>query len=142
MKRSLPRFTPPPMLDDMEKTISMSTLTKDAERIAKDIESRKTLYRVKRTGGSDIVVMDRDQYESWVATVEFLMQHPNWREELAEGDRQLANGECRLLEDVLQELGIEVPAPHAPRRAPARRAARGGKKPRRKNAGHAPRRSS
>jgi PHD/YefM family antitoxin component YafN of YafNO toxin-antitoxin module len=130
------------MLLDMQKTISMSTLAKDAERIAKDIEARKTLYRVKRSGGRDMMLMDRDYYESWIATVEFITQHPNWKEELEEGDRQHRNGECRLLEDVLKELGIEVPAPHAPRGATARKASRSGKKPRRQRARHAPRRST
>jgi PHD/YefM family antitoxin component YafN of YafNO toxin-antitoxin module len=130
------------MLLDMQKTISMSTLAKDAERIAKDIETRKTLYRVKRTGGSDMMLMDRDYYESWIATVEFITQHPNWREELAEGDREYAEGKFIPFEDVLKELGLEVPAVQAPRRSPARKSAGAGKKPRRPRAGHASRRSS
>lgn len=142
MRRSLPCSPPPPMLVDMQKTISMSTLAKDAERIAKDIETRKTLYRVKRTGGSDIMLMDRDHYEGWIATVEFVMQHPNWRDELEEGDRQYRNGEWRLFEDVLKDLGIEVPAPQASRREAARRTARGRKKPRSQRTRHTPRRSA
>jgi hypothetical protein len=142
MRRPLPCSPQPPMLVDMQKTISMSTLAKDAERIAKDIETRKTLYRVKRAGGSDMMLMDRHYFESWIATVELLTQHPNWKAELEEGDRALRDGECRLLEDVLKDLGLEVPAPHAPRRAAAHRAAGSGKKTGRRRAGNAARRSS
>lgn len=130
------------MLDDMQKTISMSELSKHADRIAKDVDRRKTLYRVNRPSGRDIMIMNLDHYESWVASVEFVTQHPNWREELEESDQQYRDGECRLLEDVLKELGIVVPPPHAPRRTPARRASRGGKKSRRQRAAHAARRSS
>ena len=39
------------MLDEMQKTISMTDLAKHGERIAKDIASRKTVYRINLSGG-------------------------------------------------------------------------------------------
>jgi hypothetical protein len=40
----------------MEKTISLTRLAKDAERVAREIESAGTMYRIKRPGGKSIVV--------------------------------------------------------------------------------------
>jgi PHD/YefM family antitoxin component YafN of YafNO toxin-antitoxin module len=126
----------------MEKTISMSELRRDGERIAQDIERSGTVYRIRRPRKRSMLLVDADYFESQMATLEFIAQHPNWREELAEGDRQIAAGEIRELEDVMKELGLEVSSLTAKRGAPARGTAGRRKATRSRRAVHAPRRST
>jgi PHD/YefM family antitoxin component YafN of YafNO toxin-antitoxin module len=115
------------MLEEMKKTISMSQLAKDPERIAKDVETTGTVYRITRGRNKSMMLMDAGYFEAWKVTLEF-MQRPNWREEWAEAERQVANGELYDLDDVLAELGLETPAERRRKKA-ARRptAARRGK---------------
>lgn len=122
MKRAFPWLQPPHMLDEMRKTISMSELAKNAERIAQDIEARGTIYRIKRPGKRRLMLVDSQYVERWRETVEVLAQHPNLEHELAGGDREYREGTCVQLEDVMRELGIEAPPDHASRRTTTRRA--------------------
>jgi PHD/YefM family antitoxin component YafN of YafNO toxin-antitoxin module len=119
-RRPLPCPEPPPMLDDMEKTISMSQLTKHAERIALDIERSKTVYRVRRPGGNGLLLMDEEYYQGWMMTIE-LMQQPNWREEWDQATRDFAQGIARPLEEVVEEIRRDRLAKSSSRR-PASRA--------------------
>jgi hypothetical protein len=95
------------MLDDMEKTISMSTLAKNTERIAKDIEKAGTVYRIRRPGRRSMLLVDDSYLERWRATCEFIAQHPDWEREMAEADREYAEGKYIPLEVVLKELGLD-----------------------------------
>ncbi|NVB78674.1 MAG: hypothetical protein HOV81_09795 [Kofleriaceae bacterium] len=107
------------MLDEMQKTISMAELAKNAERIAKDIETAGTVYRVKRPGHRAMLLMDDAYFEGWKAVIE-LMQRANWRDEWARSEAELAQGRGRELSEVLAELtGDSAAKPHG--RAPARR---------------------
>jgi PHD/YefM family antitoxin component YafN of YafNO toxin-antitoxin module len=114
------------MLEDMEKkTISVSELAKNAERIARDVDASGTVYHIKRRGRSGMLLMDHDYYLAWRDAIE-LMQRPNWREELEQSRRDFAAGRYRDLEDVVKELGLDRAA-QPRRRAAASRPARPGR---------------
>jgi PHD/YefM family antitoxin component YafN of YafNO toxin-antitoxin module len=125
MRRGLPWYPPAPILEEMLKTISMSELTKHAERIAKDIETTGTIYRIKRPGKTKLMLISAQDLQRWQETVEFLAQHPNLQQELAEGDREYRAGEFVPFEDVLRELGVETHASKARSSKTARRVASG-----------------
>lgn len=82
----------------------MADLAKNGERIAKDIETAGTVYRVRRPGHRAMLLMDDSYFDGWKAAIE-LMQRPNWREEWARSERELAQGRGRMLSEILQELG-------------------------------------
>jgi hypothetical protein len=114
------------MLEQMQKLISMSELVADPEKIARDIETAGTVYRIKRPGRSRLLLVDKKYIKRLEATIEFETLHPNWREEFAQSDRDLALGLCRTLDEILKERGLE-PRPLQPaRRRRARRRTRGG----------------
>ncbi len=110
------------MLEGMKKTISMSVLAKHPERIAKDIETAGTIYRITRGRRQSMLLMDTRHFESWMVAIE-LMQRPNWREEWDAASRDIAEGRLYDLDDVLAELGLDTPAARKRKKA-ARRPAR------------------
>jgi len=123
-KEPLPCIQPRPMLDEMQKTISMSQLTKHADRIAQDIESRRTVYRIKQPGRAEMLLMARAEYEGWRAVIE-LMQRPNWQQEWEQSQREFAEGRGRELGEFLAEARRDRAAQReraamAPRATPAR----------------------
>jgi PHD/YefM family antitoxin component YafN of YafNO toxin-antitoxin module len=104
------------MLETM-KTISMSQLAKNAERIARDIESAGHMYRIKGPRGA-MLLMDWEQYESWREMLA-LMRRPNWQSEWVQMERDASARRGRDLDTVVQELGLEV-STRSPRRGAAR----------------------
>ena len=119
------------MLEDMEKTISMAQLAKNTAEIAKDIEASGAVYRIKQRGGKTMLLMDKDYFESWVETVEFMQEHPNWRAELEQGERDYAAGLCIPYDQLRKELGLDRAARHAKRGRATRSTARDRQKRRR-----------
>src|SRR5262245_33823909 len=119
------------MLEAMEKTISMAQLAKNTEQIAKDIETSGTLYRIKRPGRKTMLLMDKEYFDGWVATLEFMQDHPNWRAEIEQGRREYEAGLFIPYEQVRKELGLVEPARKAKRRRTARGAARSRQRSRR-----------
>jgi len=109
------------------KTISMTELSKRAERIATNIEASGTIYRVTRAKGTPMVFVDEERFASLQATVQFLLDHPNWREEFEQLDRDYAAGRYVTLDDYLAERGLDPDGrplalgKSASRRAPASR---------------------
>lgn len=113
------------MLEDMDrKTISLARLTKDADRIVRDIDSSGTVYSIKRPGGRTMLLMDEEYFDGW-RTVAELMQRPNWREELVESRSAFAAGRFRTLDEIERELGLDRPA-HSRSRGAAPRTRRTG----------------
>ncbi|HEX5060605.1 MAG TPA: hypothetical protein VFV99_14655 [Kofleriaceae bacterium] len=114
----------------MRKTISLAQLAKNPEKIAKDIEASGSTYRIRRPGRKAMLLVGQDYFDSWVASLEFIQRHPNWREELKQSELDYKAGLCRPLDEILEELGLdERPANTrrrgaAPRTATNRRASR------------------
>jgi hypothetical protein len=106
----------------MQKTISMAQLAKNAEVIAKDIETSGTLYRIKRPGRRRLLLVDDQYFERLAATHEFMLRHPNWKQELAQAEREYAAGLYIPLEQVLEERGLAEVAGKAKRKGATRRA--------------------
>lgn len=54
-----------PILEEMAKpkTISIRELAKNAERIASDIDSSHTSYRIERPGGNTLMLIDAQELE-------------------------------------------------------------------------------
>lgn len=100
------------MLSFMQKTISLARFAKDPERIAREIEKAGTVYKIKRPNGKTLLVMD----EVELYWREYLSHYPDWRKDLAEGERELREGKCAPLDGVIADL-----------RKRAKRAARGGR---------------
>ena len=112
------------MLESMEKTISMAQLAKNTEKIARDIETSGTLYRIKRPGRKRLVLVDDDYFDRYIATLEFFALHPNWKEELEQGRREYEAGLFVPWEHVRKELGLAEPRRKAKRDRSARRTTR------------------
>lgn len=111
MRSTLPCSKPEHMLEAMEKkTISMAQLAKNTEQIADDIEASGTLYRIRRPGRKTMLLMDTEYFESWVATVEFMQDHPNWRSELEQSERDYRAGLYIPYDQLRKELGLDRPA--------------------------------
>jgi hypothetical protein len=104
-----------------QKTISMRDLAKHAERIAKDIEVSGTVYRIKRRGHRPFVMVDSEYIESLIATIEFMTAHPNWKAEMAESKKELAEGRYITLDQFQQKYGLDADGrPNAASRSPTR----------------------
>lgn len=113
------------MVEAMEKTISMAQLAKNAEQIAKDIETTGTRYRIKRPGRKRLFLVDDQYLERWAATIEFKLRHPNWREELAQAQREYEAGLYVPYEQLRKELGLAEPRRKPKGAGAAREPARG-----------------
>jgi PHD/YefM family antitoxin component YafN of YafNO toxin-antitoxin module len=108
------------ILDEMPKTISMSQLAKNAERIANDVETANTVYRIKRPGRPTMLLVSDAYMKSLKATVDFMARHPNWEAELEEGRDELAEGRAIPLEVLVAEItgkSRETPRTTARRRS-------------------------
>ena len=91
----------------MEKIISVTDLVRNAARIAEEIETEGTVYRITRGGRGSMVLVDNEYYEGWMAAIDE-MRRPDWREVLAEGRRDAAAGRGQMLDVVVKELGLEA----------------------------------
>ena len=112
------------MLEDMEKTISMAELTRNADRIVRDIERGGVVYRIKRPGRRTMLLMDKQHYENQLWWSEFVARHPNWKEEMDEARRDLVAGRLIPLDVFLKERGLDGPVHTPKRRRAVRRASR------------------
>lgn len=110
----------------MERIISVTELVRNAARIAEEVETQGTVYRITRGGRGSMVLVDNEYYEGWMAAIDE-MRRPDWREVLAEGRRDSAAGRGRSLDVIAKELGLEA-APKSKSRTPARRTARNRRK--------------
>lgn len=110
----------------MAKIISVTELARNAASIAREIETEGTIYRITRGGRGSVVLVGEAYFDGWMAAIEE-MQRPDWREVLAETQRDVAAGRGRTLEAVVKERELEGSA-HASSRRPARRAPRSGRK--------------
>lgn len=96
----------------MEKTISAAKLAKHVDEIIGDVRSTGRVYRVTGRGGRDVVLIDQQLYESWIATLA-LMQQPTWHTAWEEPALDVADE--RALEVVETEIAT-VERPAKPRR--------------------------
>jgi PHD/YefM family antitoxin component YafN of YafNO toxin-antitoxin module len=114
------------MLTDMEKLvpgeklISVATLARNAVRIAKEIKAEGTIYRIKQPGRGNMVLVDAQYFDGWVAALDE-MSRPGWREVWDETTRDIAANRGKDLDVVMKELGLGR-SPHPTRSKPARRA--------------------
>ena len=109
----------------MERIISVADLARNAAAIAREVSTEGTVYRITRRGRGALVLVDEEYFDGWMAAIEE-MQRPDWREVLAETQRDVDAGRMRSLDDYVKERGLEGPkgSAHASSRKPARRAPR------------------
>ena len=100
----------------MERIISVTDLVRNAARIAKEVETEGTIYRITRGGRGSMVLVDNEYYEGWMTAIDE-MRRPDWREALAEARRDAASGRGRSLDVIAEELGLGLIAASATRRA-------------------------
>jgi PHD/YefM family antitoxin component YafN of YafNO toxin-antitoxin module len=110
----------------MERIISVTDLVRNAARIAREIETEGTVYRITRGGRGSMVLVDEEYFDGWMAALDE-MRRPGWREALEEARRHVAEGRGRSLDMIAKEMGFEG-STHRQSRKPAARAPR----PRRK----------
>jgi len=89
----------------MEKTISLADLVRNAARIAEEIETEGTVFRVIRGGRGSMVLVDESYFDSWMATLDE-MRRPAWQEALAQARREVAAKRGRSLDLIAKELGL------------------------------------
>ncbi|MBL9015530.1 MAG: type II toxin-antitoxin system Phd/YefM family antitoxin [Myxococcales bacterium] len=104
----------------MEKIISVTDLVRNAARIAEEIETEGTVFRVTRGGRGSMVLVDESYFDGWMAALDE-MRRPGWQERLVQARREVAGKRGRSLDVIAKEMGLEGAA-HRDRRAPAARA--------------------
>jgi PHD/YefM family antitoxin component YafN of YafNO toxin-antitoxin module len=103
----------------MERIISVTDLVRNAARIAKEVETEGTVYRITRGGRGSMVLVDNEYFDAWMAAVDE-MRRPDWRDVLVEGRRDAASGRGRSLDVIAKELGLEGPSKPKSRSAAGR----------------------
>jgi len=104
----------------MEKIISVTDLVRNAARIAEEIETEGTVFRVTRGGRGSMVLVDESYFDGWMAALDE-MRRPGWQERLAQARREVAAKRGRSLDAIAKEMGLEGTA-HPDRRAAPPRA--------------------
>jgi PHD/YefM family antitoxin component YafN of YafNO toxin-antitoxin module len=106
----------------MERIISVTDLVRNAKRIAREIETEGTVYRITRGGRGSMVLVDEEYFDGWMAALDE-MRRPGWREALAETERDVIAGRGRTLDVIAKEMGL-AGSTHAKGRKPVARTAR------------------
>ena len=107
---------------EMQRIISVTDLVRNAARIAEELATEDTVYRITRGGRGSMVLVSEEYFNGWVAAIEE-MQRPGWKHELEQARRDAAAGRGRTLDEVAKELGLEDTS-RRKRRTPATRPAR------------------
>jgi hypothetical protein len=122
-----------PILDEMPKpkTISMRELLTKAERIATDIDSSGTIYRIKRRGHKTLVLIDECELQLLEESIDFMFENPHWQEEFVRlaqiGRAQLGDSARRgiTLDEYLRKRRLDADGRPLPdRRIAIRRTSR------------------
>jgi PHD/YefM family antitoxin component YafN of YafNO toxin-antitoxin module len=113
----------------MHKIISVTDLVRNAARIAEEVETEGTVYRITRGGRGSMVLVDEEYFEAWMHAIDE-MRRPDWRETWSRAREDAAAGRGRDFDVISKELGLEA-TPHTRRRNPATRAPRARGKARR-----------
>src|SRR5258705_12952156 len=106
----------------MEKIISVTDLVRNAARVAEEVESEGTIYRITRGGRGSMVLVDEEYFDGWMAALDE-MRRPDWQVAWAEASRDIAARRGRDLDVIAKELRLESTS-HATSRKPAARAPR------------------
>ena len=109
------------MLDEMHRTISMAAVVKDPKAVFDAIETSREFYRIRRPGHRTMILVDEEELDGYIAALEF-MSRPNWREQLEQSERDVAEGRTYSLDEVLGDLGLERTA-NGIRKKPSRKPA-------------------
>lgn len=91
----------------MRKTDKYITATEARKNFFELIEkAKKSSFPVNITvkGIPEVVLMSREEYEGWMATIETLSD-PELMEMLKESEKNIAQGKVKTLEQVEKELG-------------------------------------
>jgi PHD/YefM family antitoxin component YafN of YafNO toxin-antitoxin module len=107
----------------MERIISVTDLVRNAARIAEDVETAGTVYRITRGGRGSMVLVDEEYFDGWMAALDE-MRRKDWREVWVETSADIDARRGRTLDAVVKERGLEGPA-HPKSRKAAPRASRG-----------------
>ena len=90
----------------MERIISVTDLVRNAARIAKDVASEGTIYRITRGGRGSMVLVDEAYFDGWMAALDE-MQRPDWRAAWTETSRDIEARRGRDLDVIAKELRLE-----------------------------------
>ncbi len=84
----------------MTRTLGLTEARAKMPRLLDDIQRRADRVVITRNGKPAAVMMDAEEFESWVETLE-LLSDPKAREGIREGLRDLKAGRVRSFEEVV-----------------------------------------
>jgi len=92
----------------ISKTLSISEARKNIFKIADEIQKPDVCYMLTENGKAKAVIMSADEYESWMETMEVMLDFPDLLSEMKEADEEFARGEYVDFEDILKENGMKI----------------------------------
>ncbi|OHA04036.1 MAG: hypothetical protein A3J58_03390 [Candidatus Sungbacteria bacterium RIFCSPHIGHO2_02_FULL_52_23] len=112
---------------DAKTTLSISEARRRIFEIAEDVQKPNTHFTLTENGRPKVVIMSAEEFESWQETVKVLSDFPDLKKDIAEAERQFAQGEYSTLEELLAREGFVVADKSNKRYAVSRRHTKKGK---------------
>lgn len=91
----------------ISRTLSISEARKNIFKIANEIQKPDVCYMLTENGKAKAVIMSADEYESWMETMEVMLDFPNLLNEIKEAEEEFKRGEYVTLDELKDELKKE-----------------------------------
>jgi len=91
-----------------DRTLSITEARKEIFKIANEVQKPDVHYVLTDNGKPKAVIMSAEEFESWVETLEVMVEMPDLAKEIKEAEEEFARGEYIDFEDYLREEGIEI----------------------------------
>ena len=72
--------------------------------IAREVQKPGVAFSLTENGKPTVAVMSMDELESWIETIEVMMEFPNLKKELDQAHREIASGKTITLEELKEKL--------------------------------------
>lgn len=93
---------------DAKTTLSISEARKRIFEIAAEVKKPNTYFTLTENGRPAVVMMSAQEFESWQETIEVMREFPDLKRDIAEAEREFAQGKYITLEELLAEEGFVV----------------------------------
>lgn len=91
----------------ISRTLSISEARKNIFKITDEIQKPDVCYMLTENGKAKAVIMSADEYESWMETMEVMLDFPNLLNEIKEAEEEFKRGEYVTLDELKDELKKE-----------------------------------
>lgn len=95
----------------ISRTLSISEARKNIFKIADEIQKPDICYMLTENGKAKAVIMSASEYESWMETMEVMMEMPDLKKEIDEFEDDLRTGRVKnytTLEEFLAKEGVSI----------------------------------